>query len=551
MENFIRESGVKWLWERIKTLLSAKQDKLVSGTNIKTINGTSLLGSGDVSIEGGGDFDSSGTYPNLTAGKATKLATARKIGLSGGASGSVDFDGSKNVDLPLNYLSADVKFDTGQDTNKVLYPEVNRIISNPLGKYSWHDILAFNTNGWATFERSTDGITWEESTNISDRRKPFIHIERGNNVKVINSTYKASRWTWNSNDFHACGAYYMYVGFSYVAVRSAFILQIERKSEEGVWSVFKTIQSSGISSDTRLYLIEDNNNNWIRCFGLRITFIKADGAATDAELSVSMIKLLSYRSGDQGQGNEKEKPYSWNEYLSLIPRTHLESNIGATYAFWNNVYARKFISYGGTSQQVLLGDGSLRPISELSPITDADAEILLDNHIHSINVNTNGNNVNISVIESSKNGDTWETEDNDIPIPLATPTSAGVMSKEDKAKLDGNISIEPDSGMPDFIGDFEYSDVDYEAIIDLTTVDWINWVEGGLFMMNAEETWEEDNGDTSYHQCVVTFIYRANGCIPISIVNTNKMTAKMSGMVITINLTEGTGEIRFKQIKLI
>ena len=34
--------------------LTAKQDKLVSGTNIKTINGNSLLGSGDLTIESGG-----------------------------------------------------------------------------------------------------------------------------------------------------------------------------------------------------------------------------------------------------------------------------------------------------------------------------------------------------------------------------------------------------------------------------------------------------------------------------------------------------------------
>lgn len=34
--------------------LSAKQDALVSGTNIKTVNGNSLLGSGDLTISGGG-----------------------------------------------------------------------------------------------------------------------------------------------------------------------------------------------------------------------------------------------------------------------------------------------------------------------------------------------------------------------------------------------------------------------------------------------------------------------------------------------------------------
>jgi hypothetical protein len=38
-------------WAGLST--SAKQDALVSGTNIKTINGTSVLGSGDITISGG------------------------------------------------------------------------------------------------------------------------------------------------------------------------------------------------------------------------------------------------------------------------------------------------------------------------------------------------------------------------------------------------------------------------------------------------------------------------------------------------------------------
>lgn len=38
----------------VKTAVDAKQDTLVSGTNIKTINGNSLLGSGDLTVGGGG-----------------------------------------------------------------------------------------------------------------------------------------------------------------------------------------------------------------------------------------------------------------------------------------------------------------------------------------------------------------------------------------------------------------------------------------------------------------------------------------------------------------
>ena len=42
---------------QINQLLNAKQDKLVSGTNIKTINGESLLGSGNIVIQGGGSAE--------------------------------------------------------------------------------------------------------------------------------------------------------------------------------------------------------------------------------------------------------------------------------------------------------------------------------------------------------------------------------------------------------------------------------------------------------------------------------------------------------------
>ena len=45
-----------------KTELNAKQDTLVSGTNIKTVNGISLLGEGNITISGEGGADLSGYY---------------------------------------------------------------------------------------------------------------------------------------------------------------------------------------------------------------------------------------------------------------------------------------------------------------------------------------------------------------------------------------------------------------------------------------------------------------------------------------------------------
>ena len=50
---------------------SAKQNKLVSGTNIKTVNGESILGSGNIAIEGGGG----GTITGVSA-NGTSIATS-------------------------------------------------------------------------------------------------------------------------------------------------------------------------------------------------------------------------------------------------------------------------------------------------------------------------------------------------------------------------------------------------------------------------------------------------------------------------------------------
>lgn len=51
----------------VKSLVSGKQDALVSGTNIKTINNTSLLGSGNITIEGGGSADEALTAQEVEA----------------------------------------------------------------------------------------------------------------------------------------------------------------------------------------------------------------------------------------------------------------------------------------------------------------------------------------------------------------------------------------------------------------------------------------------------------------------------------------------------
>ena len=97
--------------------LNAKQDALVSGTNIKTVNGESLLGSGNITIQGGSggtrvqadwDEDDSSddayiknkpTIPSVT-GKADKVASATNGNFAGlDANGNLTDSGSKASDF--------------------------------------------------------------------------------------------------------------------------------------------------------------------------------------------------------------------------------------------------------------------------------------------------------------------------------------------------------------------------------------------------------------------------------------------------------------------
>lgn len=73
----------------LQNALNAKQNTLVSGTNIKTINGSSVLGSGDITISGGGIQNTATGTDSLTIlGNPTQYEQAINIGAQSYASGN-------------------------------------------------------------------------------------------------------------------------------------------------------------------------------------------------------------------------------------------------------------------------------------------------------------------------------------------------------------------------------------------------------------------------------------------------------------------------------
>lgn len=117
-----------------QTALDAKQDTLVSGTNIKTLNGASLLGSGNVTLSaspGGSDtqvqFNDGGAFggsANFTYNKTTNALTiASSISLSGwyglvpGANGGISLANGSGNRITWGSTTADP---TGANTDTAL-----------------------------------------------------------------------------------------------------------------------------------------------------------------------------------------------------------------------------------------------------------------------------------------------------------------------------------------------------------------------------------------------------------------------------------------------
>jgi hypothetical protein len=63
----------------LQTALNAKQDTLVSGTNIKTINSTSLLGSGDITISGASPYTTIGDNAGILVNNSTANTISASI----------------------------------------------------------------------------------------------------------------------------------------------------------------------------------------------------------------------------------------------------------------------------------------------------------------------------------------------------------------------------------------------------------------------------------------------------------------------------------------
>ncbi len=140
-----------------QTALNAKQDTLVSGTNIKTVNGNSLLGSGDLTI--GGAITTNLVYVSTTGNDSTgarndlsKPFLTLEAALSASLSGDtiIVFSGSYTVTTTATNGIAK------NGINWYFYPNTTITKSSAGDIFNTTGLTTFNVYGYASFVKNTN-----------------------------------------------------------------------------------------------------------------------------------------------------------------------------------------------------------------------------------------------------------------------------------------------------------------------------------------------------------------------------------------------------------
>lgn len=176
-----------------QSALNAKQDTLVSGTNIKTINGTSVLGSGNIAISSAVAWGGvTGTLSNQT-----DLQTAldgkvdENSAITGATKTKVTYDAKGLVTAGADATTADI----ADSTNKRYVTDAQLVVvGNTSGTNTGDNAVNSLYSGLATSKQDTlvsaTNIKTVNSTSLLGSGDVAVQatLVSGTNIKTINST---------------------------------------------------------------------------------------------------------------------------------------------------------------------------------------------------------------------------------------------------------------------------------------------------------------------------------------------------------------------------
>lgn len=169
---------------QISTALNAKQDTLVSGTNIKTINNESILGSGNINIQGGGVnvVQTTGTSTTDVMSQDAVTTQLNNKADKSVAVGGYQFGSWSGVDY-LRYINVN----NGNIGNEIYYPTING-----KGILTSNSIFAQNNYNFSLVETSaiTASVT-SGSTDVVTSGGVYDQLGGMKIIKLTESEYAA------------------------------------------------------------------------------------------------------------------------------------------------------------------------------------------------------------------------------------------------------------------------------------------------------------------------------------------------------------------------
>ena len=304
--------------------------------------------------------DSDGNAINTTYAKKSSLSTVATSGDYNDLKNKPTIPTIPTIPNPANYYWANVKVSSASSnttaptfapTYKVNLPVNTKLTvavdsgwSDPISKYSWHDLLAFRAS---TYEYSTDGQTWISDTSENYTKLPTNQKEN-QSVTIINDSKPYSRFTWSgtTGEWHACQAHWLVIGFTYVSPAATNTITVEAYNKNSTTGEYEwqTNLRVSVAGNQQPYWFKVNAN-WTNTSKLRVTFQRTSASGSTA---ISAIKWLTSRWGNQGKGSELEKPYDWDSSANLLAKVSGTSNLGAANHQWNNIYGKTLYENGSS-----------------------------------------------------------------------------------------------------------------------------------------------------------------------------------------------------------
>ena len=254
----------------LNTLLSGKQDTLVSGTNIKTINNNSILGSGNLTISGGTSTDVQINGTSITSGGVANIITETAYNSSTNKIATVSDIPTNTSDLQNDsgfITSTDYgTFSTGGTVKSSNGFMINSSTGNPYANTYNYNEYNSHTNevfiGKGTLENALTGKGYitnsvNNLTNYTNNTDLATTLSNYGKIKVLWTGWSNGQVTLNDNIsnydyliiFYGSGTYIGSVTVT-TGVNNSIILTYNEYDSNLYINIFTTICSLGTNTIT-------------------------------------------------------------------------------------------------------------------------------------------------------------------------------------------------------------------------------------------------------------------------------------------------------------